>query len=226
MTNSLPSKTVGVLLILEFAVMLAAFLILSQAISWPASLDLPAREILPLVLDKAESIFAGYLSCFLNALILIPIAVLPGHTLRMSPVLGALVMVFGLAAGFARLLGIIRWIVLMPGLAAAYADPAASGPVRDAVAAVYEAFNAYAGGVGEFLGVALFTGIFTILVSVALQRLGGAARWLALGGYLAAALLFVTLLSVVGVEMPILLTVSGFCWHVWAAALGIWHLRQ
>ena len=220
-----PRRLAAGLLAAQFAGMWGAFFILSAAINWPASLDEPARVMLPLILEQAGPVFSGYLLYFLHAVLLIPLAVLLRHTLRMSPVLGGVAIALGVLAGFAKTLGIIRWLVLMPGLALAWTDPATSEAGREAIAAIYNAFNAYAGGVGELMGVGLFAGLWTVLLSVALIRLGGGARILGYAGFAAAALLFTTLPSVVNLTPPALLTISGIAWQLWTLALAIWHLR-
>lgn len=213
------------LLLAQFAGMWGAFLILAPAIDWPVSLDEPAGVILPMILAKADAVGAGYGSYLLHALLLIPLAVLLRHTLRMSPVIGGAAIALGVLAGFAKALGIARWLLLMPGLAAAYVDPAASEATRAAIAVVYGAFNAYAGGIGEILGVGLFAGLWTALLSIALMRLGGVARILGLVGLGAAGLLLATLPSVAGFKSAALLTLSGIAWQLWTAALAVWHLR-
>lgn len=215
----------GLLLLAQFACMWAAFFILMPAINWPASLGEPPSTILPLILNQAGPVFAGYGSYLLHALFLIPLAIVLRRTLRMSPVAGAAALTFGVLAGLAKALGIVRWLFLMPELAQAYVDPASSEDTRAAIEVVYDAFNAYAGGVGELLGVGLFAGIWTILLSVALLRMGGMARILGVAGLVAAAGLLSTLPSVVGIESPILLTLSGILWQFWTAAVAVWHLR-
>ncbi len=218
------ARLAALLLLAQFAAMWAAFFILMPAIDWPASLDEPASVLLPLILDRAGAVFAGYASYLLHALLLIPLAVLLRHTLRMGPVPGGTAVALGVLAGFAKALGITRWLFLTPGLAAAYVDPAATEASRAAAAVVFDGFNAYAGGVGEILGVGLFAGLWTVLLSAALLRLGGGARVLGVLGFVAAGLLFSTLPSIVGIESPLLLTLSGVAWQLWAAAVAAWHL--
>jgi len=220
------NRTAAALLGLQFICMWGAFFVLSGAINWPASLDLPPAEILPLILGKSGPVFTGYLSYLIHAILLIPLAVILRHTLNMTPVMGGLTVSLGALAGLAKALGIVRCLFLMPGLAVAYTDPAATDATKAAIEVVQSAFNAYAGGVGELLGVGLFTGTWTILVSAALVRFGGGARLLGYAGFLGAALLLLTLLSLVGFESPVLLTLSGIYWQIWAAAVAIWHLRR
>jgi len=219
-------RLAAVLLLVQFVCMWAAFFILMPAINWPASLDEPPAVILPLILDQAGPVFAGYASYLIHALVLIPLAVLLRGTLRMAPVAGKVAVVMGVLAGLAKALGIVRWLFLMPGLAAAYTDPTATDATKAAIEVVYAAFNAYAGGVGELLGVGLFAGVWTLLISAALMRLGGGARVLGYVGLVAAAGLLSTLPSVVGIESPVLLTLSGIVWQVWTAAVAVWHLRS
>lgn len=217
-THSGVTGAVG-LIFLQFATMWGAFFILAPTINWPASLGEPPAVILPLILDQSGAVFAGYLSYLIHAVALIPLAVLLRHALRLDGAMGQAIIVLGVLAGFAKALGITRWLFLMPGLATAYTDPTASPATQDAIAVVYEAFNAYAGGVGELMGVGLFAGVWTIVISFAAIRRG----WTPLGysGYGAAALLLSTLLSVVWIESPIMLTLSGILWQFWTVALAV-----
>ncbi len=207
------------LLLVQFVTMWAAFFILAPSINWPASLDEPPAVIFPLILEQSSAVFAGYLSYLIHALALIPLAILLRDALGLHGAMGRVVVTFGVLAGFAKALGIVRWLFMMPGLAAAYTDPAATPATQAAIEVVYEAFNAYAGGVGELLGVGLFAGIWTIAISVAVLQQGW--TWLGYAGFGAAVLLFSTLLSVVGIESPIMLTLSGILWQFWTLALAI-----
>ncbi|MEM6387729.1 MAG: DUF4386 family protein [Pseudomonadota bacterium] len=207
------------LLLLQFVTMWTAFFVLAPTINWPASLDEPPAAILPLILDQSVAVFAGYLSYLIHALALIPLAILLQDALRLDGAMGRMLVALGVLAGFAKAFGIVRWLFLMPGLAAAYTDPAATPEAQAAIEVVYGAFNAYAGGVGELLGVGFFAGVWTIVISVAVLRLGW--TWIGYSGFGAAALLLSTLLSVVGIESPIMLTLSGILWQFWTLALAI-----
>lgn len=218
------ARRAAILLAGQFVAMWGAFFILAPAINWPASLDEPPAVVLPLILDQSSAVFAGYLSYLVQALLLVPIAALMPSALGMGPLGGRASMLLGGLAGFAKALGITRWIFLMPILAAAFTAPDASEATRSAIAVVYEAFNAYAGGVGEILGVGLFAGLWTLFLSTALLRSG--ARILGYAGIAAAVLLFATLPSVVGIESPVLLTLSGIAWQLWTLALAIRLWRQ
>ena len=220
--TQLPRKRVSGasgLLLLQFVTMWTAFFILAPAINWPASLGEPPAVVLPLILDQSVAVFAGYLSYLIHALALIPLAILLRDALRLDGAMGRMVVALGVLAGFAKAFGIVRWLFMMPGLAAAYTDPSATPATQAAIEVVYEAFNAYAGGVGELLGVGLFAGVWTIVISVAVLRMGW--TWIGYAGFGAAALLLSTLLSVIGIESPLMLTLSGVLWQFWTLALAI-----
>lgn len=220
-------QVTGWLLIAQFILMYATVGILGSAINWPASLDEPAAAMLPLVLEQSGAVALGYSAYFASALLLAPIALLVYQFAQGGGRAALLVATgFGVLASFAKLLGIARWLVLMPSLASAYADPQTSAASREAIVVVYDAFNAYAGGVGETLGVALLSGLWTALVSLAALR--GAAplpRWLGWSGLLAAALLVVAVAGAYGVDLGPILFVQGIVWQFWMLALAIVLLR-
>jgi hypothetical protein len=211
------------LLIGQFAAMWGAFFVLAPSINWPASLDLPPSEIFPLIQSKSVAVLIGYVSYLIHALLLIPIAAVLPVAFNMTEVSARTTMLLGSLAGFAKALGITRWIFLMPGLAAAYLAPDTSDVAKQAIGEIYKAFNAYAGGVGEILGVGLFAGIWTALLSIHLWRTGYLK--LAMSGMVAAVLLLSTLLSVIGIESPVMLTLSGIFWQLWTLALAVSLLR-
>ena len=78
---------------------------------------------------------------------------------------------FAIAAGILKTLGIVRWLTTMPMLAELYVatpDPAA----RNMIEINYMTLNAYAGGVGELLGVQLVSGLWLILLGLVFRKLG------------------------------------------------------
>lgn len=217
------------LLIAQFVLMLVALFILGGAINWPASLDEPAAVNLPLILEQAGAVAFGYGSYFLSALLLAPIALLVYALGREDNGRTVLLVAAGLGvlASFAKLLGISRWLLVMPVMAQSYVDPAASDASRTAIAVAYDALNSYAGGVGELLGVSLLSGLWTLLVSVVLLRGSSLApRWMGVYGLVAGALLLGSLPEVVGVDVGPLLIIQGFAWQLWLLALGIFLLRR
>ncbi|PNY79805.1 DUF4386 family protein [Deinococcus koreensis] len=209
----------------QFVLMLGAFGVLSSAIGWPQSLDLPAAEALPLIRERGGAVALGYSMYFVSAFLLVPLSVLIHRMLGEqdgdSTVLN-ITAALGVTAGVLKLLGIVRWLVAMPALAATYAG--GDGATQAAASVMYETLNTYAGGVGEALGVQLFAGLWTVMVSAALWRRPG-ARALALGGFASGGLLLAGLAGVFGADLGPVLTVSGIAWQVWLLSLGLNFLR-
>lgn len=221
------ARLVGAALLLQFAIFLVALVVLGSAINWPASLGEPAAVVLPLIAQQAGAVAAGYFSYFVSALLLVPIALLVPTALaeETRPLLRVAAFI-GATAGVLKLFGIARWLVLMPSLASAYIDPSASAATRDTAAMLYDAFNRYAGGIGENLGVMLFSGLWTILVGVALMRSARLPRWLGWAGVVAGATLLVGLVELFGIDAgAIYLTGSGVVWQLWMIAFGVTLLR-
>lgn len=212
------------LLVLEPVLMYAAFFVLSSSIDWPASLDEPASVNLPLVTEERGAVVLGYGAYLAYSLLILPLSVMLYFALkgREASTLLAVAAAVGVVSALARALGIGRWLFLMPSLAEIYLDPDAGEATRSAVEVAYTAFNEYAGGVGELLGVALTGALWVGLTSVALLRSGRFPNWLGLLGLLAAGLLLPGLLSVVGLDAGSLFAViGGNVLLIWMLALAL-----
>jgi hypothetical protein len=221
------ARSTGLLLVLQFALQMVALVVLGSAINWPASLGEPADVVLPLIVEQSNAVALGYSSYFVSAFLLAPIALLTYKLLKTdhSNALLLLAAGAGVVASFAKLLGIGRWLFAMPELAAIYVDPQASAVTRESLAVVYQMLNSYAGGVGEFLGVMLFSGIWTMLMAVNMLRSAQLPRWLGIFGLVAAALLLVGLAEAYGTDLGPMLIIQGVVWQSWMLALSIVLLR-
>jgi hypothetical protein len=98
----------------------------------------------------------------LSGLLLIAAVVLLGQALGLTGIVPIAVTI-GVLAGLVQMLGLLRWVYLVPSLARTYADPAVEKEQREASLAVFRAMHQYLGvGVGEHLGY-LFTGLWSVL---------------------------------------------------------------
>lgn len=204
-------KATALLLILEPILMYVAFFVLRSSINWPASLNEPASVNLPLIIEQRGAVILGYGSYLLYSLLILPLAVMLYFALKgreASPLL-AVAAAIGVISALARALGIVRWLFLMPALAGVYLDPASSETTREAAEVAYTAFNEYAGGVGEILGVGLTGALWVGLTSIALLRAQRFPKWLGLLGLLAAMLLAPSILAIAGLDVGSLFAVVG-----------------
>lgn len=213
------------LLAAQFALLWTTFFILSAATGWPATLDDPASIALPRVLDNLGAIQTGYSAYLLAAILIVPASAALVGRLNLSRTTAVLLIGLAVLSAVAKAIGITRWLFAMPLLAEAFVAPGAD---QGQVALVFEMLNAWAGGIGEILGVGLFGGLWTIVLGVAVlstrERHSGLAGWFAiLGG----ASLFLTIPAGYGVDMgPVTLTLTNIFWQFSLLAVAIWALRS
>jgi hypothetical protein len=167
-------RLLALLILAQVVLFMVPLIVLGQAIGWPASLRLPAGEILPLVESQALAVQVGYWGYLATVLAMVPLVLAlrrHAHAVGVRSLAVDCMTAFGLAAAVLKSLGIVRWLVAMPKLAAVYArtsDPA----LRTAIGATYEGLNGYAGSVGELLGVQLVSGLWMISLGLVLGRTG------------------------------------------------------
>ena len=135
---------------------------------------------------------------------------------------------FAVISTLARALGILRWLFPMPILAKMYVDSSVSSTARESIEIFYTVFNAYAGAVGEVLGVSLFAAIWLILVCTAILQVKEIPNGLAYLGFIAAAALLGSLVEIWGVDLGALISVTVALLHVWflVAAVVFFRLKN
>jgi Domain of unknown function (DUF4386) len=134
--------------------------------------------------------------------------------------------ILGIGSALAQAIGLLRWVLVVPGLAATFVDPAASPAAREATLVVFDAVHRYGGMVlGELIG-QLLLAAWTGLVSVQLLRSRIVPRWLAAAGLLTVPLWLVgqtELLHSVVPSVPAIevIPLAFMGWEVWLAALAL-----
>ncbi|MCU0491392.1 MAG: DUF4386 domain-containing protein [Chloroflexaceae bacterium] len=217
------ARWAAVLLVVEALLFFVPLAVLGAAINWPASLDAPASELLPLLVQQADAVRTGYFAYLLYSILFWPVALLVIRTVAGGDTLSPLLRMaagFGIASAVARTLGIIRWLGPMPVLAQQYVDPAATEATRASINVSYTMLNDYAGSVGEILGVSLFASIWALLVGIAILRSAHMPRWLGLGGLVVAGLLATPLVEIWGIDAGPMIAISVMGLHLWFLALA------
>lgn len=223
-------RLTALLLVLEFVLFFVPVVVLGAAIDWPASLDEPASVNLPLIVEQRGAVILGYGIYLLYSVLILPLAFLLYFVLKerdsSSPLL-AIAVGFGVISALARSLGIVRWLFMMPVLAEIYLDPATNDATRQTISVIYDAFNSYAGGIGEILGVGVFGAALFGLVSLAMIRSGNFPSWIGYAGLVVAALLAAGFLEVFGLDVGPFITISVTALQLWMLALaGVLFLRS
>lgn len=228
MTARRPFGLTGLLLIAVPIVFNLCFALLQMTFEYPDILRHPAAEVLARFADGGRPLIALWYCFAASAALFLPAALFLNRALGDDGSLAAtLATPLAVAATLAQVLGLIRWPLLVPSLAADYFAPDATAASRDATLAVFRAIHQYAGvAIGEHLGY-LCTGAWTIAVGTLMLRSTLVRPWLGWGGLAAAPLLLVGLLEPAGFALAGPLNASGYIvWSLWLIATGVTLLRS
>lgn len=212
--------TAGILLVIVPVIFTAGFTGLQVTFAYPDILRHPAGEVLTRFASAGADLHVYWYAMMTAALGMIPTAIAAGLFLwKRDNLLASLAMAFGALAGLVQALGLIRWVVLVPGLADAYVAPGAAELDRVMAASIFDATNLYLGlGVGEHLGY-LFTGLWTLLVSALLFS---DRRILSISGFVLALAVMAGMLEPFGAPMVATINAVGYSlWALWALLLGV-----
>jgi hypothetical protein len=156
----------GIFMILLPIAFNATFFSLARAFEYPDILRKPTDHILKRFTEGGTRLLMLWYLFALTALLAVPLALLLRNVFPHTPGLADAAAIIGVISGLVQAMGLLRWSLLVPSLAQQYNAPGASQATKDAVAVVFNAFHTYVGTVvGEHLGY-LFTGAWTILLSV------------------------------------------------------------
>jgi hypothetical protein len=210
----------GALFVAVPVVLVAGFSGLGMVFDYPAILRHPAGEVLTRFAAAGWDMHLYWYAMFLAAVALIPAAV--GWALmnyRESPFESALTGVLGTLAGLVQALGLLRWTILVPGLAATYTAPGATEMDKAIAAANFDFANAYLGaGVGEHLGYFL-TALFTVALALTVAKRWRIMAWIGL--VLAAGVGFGMLeIGGVAAAAPVV-AIAYMGWAAWMIVLGV-----
>src|SRR5215211_1332254 len=171
MTRTTLQQLTGVLFILSAVGFAITSTVLSATFDWPDILRESPDTVLTEFQEGGTSlIWTWFAVAWSYFLLIVPILLL-GRVLEReeTPYLGAATFIGALAV-VASLVGFLRWVFVVPELAAMYADPAAYATTREAVVAAYSAQHQFGGALlGEHVGQVLAV-VWTVMISVAMLR--------------------------------------------------------
>ena len=230
LSSRLPLRRHGMgwLLIADGLLSFVPVAILGAAIGWPASLDKPAAEQLAAIAAQPGAVALGYGVYLLYSILVAPVMIgLASRTFGgLHMPVAATVAAFGALSALARSVGILRWLTVMPMLAAAHDGAGADPVLRMQIEWLFKGLTEYGGGIGEVLGVSLLMAASVGTLSVAALLQGGMPRWLAGMGLLSAVLL-------AGLSVPVLrgpelvpVAVAVSLLSAWMIAAGVWMMRR
>jgi uncharacterized protein DUF4386 len=207
----------------------ANFALLGRRFDYPDILRRPTAEVLERFHAGGGSLILLWWTFMLSGLLLIAGAVLLGQVLGLAGVV-VVATTFGVLAGLVQMLGLLRWVYVVPALARAYADPTLGPDQREVHATVFRALHQYLGvGVGEHLGY-LFTGMWSVLIGIGVVQGTALPSWLGWPGIVIVIGVGLAIgsaeflgpneergWSLAGAAIPILY----IAWSLWLLAMGI-----
>ncbi|WP_068278519.1 DUF4386 family protein [Aldersonia kunmingensis] len=198
---------------------IAGFTALGSIFQYPDILAEPAADILELYRANQAAVSGWFFVLLLGAAMLAPIGYLLGRLA--GGVVGRWIAGLGIAAAAVQVIGLSRWILFVPGLAADAQHPDRAAAATD----TFETLHVWLGTVvGETIGYAL-TATFTVLVAGTVAR-GVGGRWLSYLGFGSAALIATGVVIPLGVELADLANFAGYVlWCGWLIAMGVALLR-
>jgi Domain of unknown function (DUF4386) len=207
------ARRAGAALALASLLAIAGFTVLGSVFEYPQILEEPTGDVLALYREHRAAVMTWFLVLVVSAALMAPAGIWLGRLTGGR--LGRWIAITGTAAATVQVIGLQRWVTLVPGISRDALDPAKRTDAEDR----FELWHVLLGKViGETIGYAL-TATFTVLVVVALSRTV-LPRWLAVIGYIAAGLI-VTGVVVPVVEAASLTNFAGYVvWCAWLLAVA------
>ena len=220
-------RAAGIMLVVAPLWFNATFALLGKRFDYPDILRRPTAEILERFRAGGSSLILLWWAFMLSGLIFISAAVLLGQVLGFGGIV-PVATTFGVLAGLVQVLGLLRWVYVVPPLARAHADTSLTAEQREMNAGLFRALHQYLGvGVGEHLGY-LLTGIWSALIGVGILQGNEVPTWLGWPGIIIGAGLAVGSAEflgpneirgwdLAGAAIPILY----IAWSIWLLGLGV-----
>lgn len=217
-------RTAGILLLAVPLIFTAGFTGLQMTFEYPDILRHPAGEVLTRFAAAGADLHLYWYAMMAASLLMIGAVIAFGLQFwKQDNLLAALSIGAGVLAGLVQALGLLRWVMLVPSLAAMYVAPGATEMEQSMTIGLFDAANHYLGmGVGEHLGY-FFTAIWTALASALIFKTN---RILAAAGTVIALGVISGMLEPFGVPMTGMInSISYTLWALWTLILGVVLLR-
>lgn len=198
------------------------FFMLARSFEYPDILRKPTAYIMERFSAGGARLVMLWYAFAITALFAIPLALLLWAVFNdYAPQLAFASAIIGVLSGLTQTLGLLRWSLLVPGLAAQY-NGSTSASERESIRVVFNAFHQYMGViVGEHLGY-LFTGAWSILISLLMLNTPVFSAWLGILGIVSAIGILAGMLEPAGWKPAgSINAMSYILWSVWLVIAGV-----
>jgi hypothetical protein len=197
------------------------FFALGRSFSYPDILRQPTAHILTRFAAGGRRLVVLWYVFALTAILTIPMTLLMAGLFGNHP-LAVPSAILGVLSGLVQAMGLLRWPLLVPMLAARYGAPDTSPEGREAITVVFEAFHQYVGvGVGEHLGYIL-TAAWTLSVAVMMWPVAGLGAVMGVLGIVSAVGILAGLAEPFGWKPAgAMNAISYLVWSAWLMLAGV-----
>jgi hypothetical protein len=190
---------------------IAGFTALGSTFDYPGILEAPTAEILASFREHQAAVMGWFLALVVSAALLAGIGISLGRLVGGAR--GRWIAGVGIAAACVQVIGLSRWVLLIPGVS----DDATVPALTESAHRTFDTLHFWLGTiVGETIGYSLST-VFTVLVVRSFS-----ARWVGYLGYLAAGLIATGVLIPLGIDVAQLTNFVGYiAWCLWLIAMAV-----
>ena len=225
------NSLIGYSLILGSIGVFIPYTVLTMTFNYPDVLRLPGGEILTAFnAGGASLIFTWFAFALLGTPLLIAYTMIGQQFEAASPHL-RWITTFGIFSAFFQMIGLLRWVFVVPVLAQQYVA-ASSTELREAIVVTFNSVHQFGGVLlGEHLG-QLFTVVWTVGVSLTLYRLGVIKKSFAIFGVVTSAIYLLAQAELLATVIPGFpyIGIAGFLgstlWLVWLVLLGVVFIKR
>jgi hypothetical protein len=186
----------------------------------------PAGVILQRFHDGGDALVLAWFVFAMGSLLFIPVALGFRALVRACGLGSNGAELLGVTSAVAQAAGLLRWVFVIPALAATYVAPGSTAATRDAVVTTFDAVHRFGGMiVGEMLGQLLLAG-WTVLTLIQLRTSGMVPTWLQLIGALTLPLWLLGQTELLHQVMPgvpafELVPAAFILWETWLALVAV-----
>jgi len=224
-------RAIGWLLILGAVGVFVPYTVLTITFDYPDILRQEGGLVLTRFHQGGASLICTWLAFALLGIPLVVAYSLIGQRLESQIPYLRWVTTLGVVSGIVQIVGLLRWVFVVPVLASDYVkatEPAA----QEAIVTVFKAVHQFGGVLlGEHVG-QLLTVIWTVFISIALLKVNIIPRWIAWWGFVSSFIYFLAqaeLLATVIPHMP-RIEIAGFLgstlWLLWLILTGSRFIRR
>jgi len=140
--------------------------------------------------------------------------------------------IIGVIGFVVQLIGLLRWVFVVPVIARLYTDPATAMTTKGSLSALFMGINQYGGVVlGEHIG-QFFIIVWMSMISAIIYKSPMFARWIAWLGWIASAVYLLAQTELLATAMPDFPVISwaglsgSLLWLLWMIVVGFYLIRN